>query len=437
MSIKDTDFMSEIDAVMREKPARPAVWMLILMSVFIVFFLIWAGITQVEEVTRGEGAVVPSREVQIVQSLEGGVLQEILVAKGDLVKKGQVLMRISDVQFSSEERGTQAQFLGLQAKRARLIAEANGKDFTIPQEIIEKAPKIAANERELYATRQKELQAAFAIQDENIKKAQADLDEVKAQIGAALQSMGHLNKELAITRDMVAKRAVPKLEQIRLERQVSDLQGQVNAKRQEQAGLEATLSGAQSERGAQSDKFKSVALEELNTVETQISALQENLKSMGDRVDRTELRAPVDGVVNDIMLRTVGGVVEPAMKLVEIVPVDDELKIIAKVKPDEIAFLQVGQPVKVKVTAYDPQKYGALDGTLTRVAANSTQDRDGNIQFEIEVRTARNFLGSADAPLPITIGMIAHVEVITGKRTILNYMLKPLRRGFERALRER
>lgn len=435
--MKDTDFMSELDAVASEKPSQPAVLMLALMMLFMVFFLIWAGITEIDEVTRGTGQVVPSREVQVVQSLEGGILQEILVAKGDLVKKDQILMRISDVQFSSEERGTQAQFLGLSAKKARLSAESSGKEFALPAEVLEKAPKIAANEKALYVSRQKELLAAYSIQDERIKKAEADLDEVKAEISGLSQSLGHLRKELAITSDMVAKRAVPKLEQIRLEREVSDAQGQINARSQEKIGLEADLAGAKNERATQGDKFKSQALEELNEVETQLSGLMENLKSMGDRVDRTELRAPVDGIVNDIMLRTLGGVVEPAMKLIEIVPVDDELKIIAKVKPDEIAFLKAGQPVKVKITAYDSQKYGALEGKLTRVAANSTKDREDNIHFEIEVRTARNFLGSAENPLPITTGMVANVDVITGKRTILHYLLKPLRRGFDRALRER
>lgn len=435
--MKETDFMSELDAAVNDRPSRPAVLMLLSISAFIVFFLLWAALTEIEELTRGEGLVVPSREVQVVQSLEGGILQELLIGKGDLVKKGQVLMRISDVQFSSEERGTEAQFLGLSAKKARLSAEAEGKPFVIPEDIATKVPKIVENEKALYVSRQKELEGAYAIQDEKIKKAEADLEEVKAEISRVSQSRGHLLKELQITKDMVAKRAVPKLDQIRLEREASDLQGQANARIQEKAGLEADLSAAKNERAAQADKFKSQALEELNQVETQISALQENLKSMGDRVDRTELRAPVDGVVNEIMLSTLGGVVEPAMKLVEIVPVDDELKIIAKVKPDEIAFLKAGQPVKVKVTAYDPQKYGSLEGTLARVAANSTKDRDGHIQFEIEVRTERSYLGTAESPLPITAGMVANVEVVTGKRTILHYLLKPLRRGFERALRER
>lgn len=437
MSVKETDFMCNLEAATRMKLATPVTITLFTVIAFLTFFFIWAGVTEIEELTRGQGQVVPSKEIQVVQSLEGGVLKEILVEKGDFVKEGQILLRISDVLFSSEQRGTEARFLGLEAKKVRLTAEANGSKFNMPDDIKIKAPEITKNEKALYDSRQNELQSAYAIQDDKVKKAKSDLDVVRAEINSFSQSKKLLKKELSITKNMVAKRAAPKMEQIRLERDLADISGKINARVQEKKGLEASLSGAKNERNAQNSKFKSIALEELSEVETQIASLKENLKSIGDRVDRTEVRAPVDGVVNQIMLQTVGGIVEPAMRLIEIVPVGDELKIIAKIKPNEIAFLNVGQPVKVKITAYDPQKYGSLDGVLLRIAANSATDRDGNILFEIEVKTEKNYLGSIRRPLPITSGMVANVEVITGKRTILNYLMKPLHRGFDRALRER
>ena len=433
----ETAYMNDLDAVMKMRPARHALILLFAIIALVTFFVVWAAVSEVEELTRAEGQVVPSAEIQIVQSLEGGILQELRVRKGDLVKKGQVLLRISDVMFSSEERGTEARFMSLEAKQSRLWAESTGEDFNVSEEISKKIPEIVENEKALYLSRQKELQAAFSMQDERIKKAQADLDEVKAEINRLYQSRKLLNKELSITKDMVAKRAVPKLDQIRLERELSDINGQINARTEEKKGLEATLETVKGERETQADKFKSVSLEELNEVKTQIASLKESLKSMEDRVDRTEIRAPVDGIVNQINIKTIGGVIEPAMKLVEIVPADDELKILAKVKPDEIAFLNIGQPVKVKVTAYDPQIYGALDGKLVRIAANSVSDRDGNVMFEVEVRTEKNYLGSSNKPLPITSGMVANVEIITGKRTILNYLLKPFHRGLSRAFRER
>lgn len=436
-SSKETHYMDELEAAVRMKPAMPVILMLFAVIGFLLFFFVWAGITEIEELTRGQGQVVPSQEIQVVQSLEGGILQELLIKKGEHVKKGQVILRISDVLFSSEERGTQARFTALEAKKARLTAEARGEEFSMPHGIQSEMPAMADNERALYESRQKELNAAYSIQDENIKKASADLAEVKAEINRLSENKRLLGQELAITRDMVSKRAVPKLEQIRLERELADINGQMNVRAQEKKGLKASLASAENERAAQGDKFKSVALEELNKVESEIASLKENLKSIGDRVDRTEIRAPVDGIVNQINLQTIGGVVEPAMKLVEIVPMNDALKIIAKVKPNEIAFITEGMPVKVKVSAYDSQRYGSLDGILSRVAANSVQDKDDNVMFEVEVHTTKNYLGTKEKPLPITSGMVADIEVITGKRTILHYLMKPLRRGFERALRER
>ncbi|MGH1375575.1 MAG: HlyD family type I secretion periplasmic adaptor subunit [Alphaproteobacteria bacterium] len=437
MAVKDTDFMCELEAATRMRPSKPVVIMLFAIAAFITFFLIWAAVTEVQEVTRGQGQVIPSQEVQIIQSLEGGILQELLIQKGDIVRKGQVLLRIRDVHFASEQRGSKAQFLSLEVKKARLSAEANATEFTLSDDVISKAGEIAMNERALYESRQKELQSAYAIYDERIKKASANLKEVKAEIRGLSENKRLLNKELSMTREMVAKRAVPKLEQIRLERQAAEITGQINARKEETKGLDAELAGAKKEHENQGDNFRSVALEELNEVETQMAALKESLKSIGDRVERTEIRAPVDGIVNQIMIQTIGGVIEPAMKLVEIVPTNDELKIIAQVRPNEIAFIKINQPVKVKITAYDAQKYGALEGHVKRIAANSTKDREGNTLFELEVRTEKNFLGAADAPLPITTGMVADIDVITGKRTILNYLIKPFHRGLERALKER
>ena len=425
------------DLVPPNFPSRQARFLLVALCMLVVAFLIWAAWAQVEEITRGQGQVVPSQEIQVVQSLEGGVLQDLLVREGELVKKGQVLARIRDIQFSSEERGTEAQFLSLSLKKERLSAEATGEVFAPDDALMEKAPQITQNETDLYKSRQKELQNAYTIFNEKIEKAKADLSEVEAQIEKYTQNRALLNKELDITRKMVRQRAMPELEQIRLERELSDISGEIKAQTQRKASLQAQLKQAQTERKGQEDKFRSEALEDLNEVQTKIKGLKEDLISIGDRVDRAALKSPVDGVVNHISLTTIGGVVEPAMRFIEIVPVDDALKIIAKVKPEEVAFIRPGNPAKVKITAYDPQKYGALNGTLTRIGASSVTDRNDEVFFEIEVRTDKNYMGTQDNPMPITPGMIADVEIITGKRSILDYVLKPFYRAKERAFTER
>ncbi len=436
-NVKDTDFMSELDAATRMRPTTPAILMLFSIVALVVFVIVWAGVSEIEEITRGQGQVVPTKEIQVIQSLEGGILSELLVSEGETVKAGQILLRISDVQFSSEERSTEARTASLRAKKARLNAEAAGEDFVVPEDVRTDYPQIAENELALYKSRQKELKNVYAILEDRINKAQADLSETKAQVNRLYQSRKLLNEELAITKEMVRKRAVPKLEEMRLAREVADIGGQMNALAQGQKSLAAELEVARKERTSQDDKFRSQALGELNEVEAEIAGLEESLKSIGDRVDRAEVRSPVDGIVNDITITTIGGVIEPAKPLVEIVPLDDELKIRARIVPGDIGFIREGLPVKVKISAYDPQKYGSLDGILTRRASNSVTDQEGNIYFEIEVVTEKNYMGSADNPLPITPGMVAEIEVITGKRTILEYLLKPVLRARDRAFTER
>lgn len=433
----DTEFMSELEAATRMRPAVASNLLLLAVTALIVFFLAWASVSKVEEIVRGSGQVVPSQEIQIVQSLEGGILQELLVAEGDLVKKGQILLRISDVFFASEERGAEAQFAALRVKKMRLQAEAENQEFAVPADLKEKVPNVVENEMALYRSRQAELKNALSILDDKIGSIEAQIAESREKTTKMRNSSALLREELEITERMVAQKAVPKLDEIRLRRELSDLSGSIRAEGQKIKGLQAELEGAKKEKEDQRDKFRSDVLGQLTEVETKISQLEESLKSMGDRVYRTELRAPVDGIVNNVAIKTIGGVVEPAQRLVEIVPVDDELKIAARVRPSDIAFLDVGQDVKVKISAYDPQRYGSLPGKLMRVGANSVTDNDGNVFFEIEVRTDKNYLGTAANPLPITPGMVAETEIITGKKTIMDYILKPILRARDRALTER
>lgn len=434
---EDIQFMEELEAAARLKPSVTSNLMLISVGSLVLILLGWMAFSHIDEITHGEGQVVPSSEIQIIQSLEGGVLKELMVSEGQSVKKGEILLRISDVAFASEERGTEAQQESLLVKKARLEAEANGKPFVLPDDLETKVPDIAANEEQLFNSRQKELENAKSILDEKISAANAQLSELGAKVSRLSESKKLIQQELTITEKMVEQRAVPKLDAIRLSRELNDISGQINEAAEERQGLQSQLASARKEREDQENKFRSQALGELNEVQTQLSQVGSSLTAIGDRVDRSEIRSPVDGIVNKIMLKTIGGVVEPAMKLVEIVPVDDKLKIIARVPPSDIAFLHIGQKVKVKISAYDPQRYGALEGELVRLGSNSVTDNKGNIFFEIEVRTAKNYLGDVQNPMPITPGMVAQTEIITGDRSILSYLMKPVLRAKDRALTER
>ena len=432
----DLNFMDEIDAAMRLKPNATSNILLWVIIALIIFIFVWAGVSTIETVTRGQGQVVPSSETQLVQSLEGGILAELNVREGDAVKKGQVLARIENTAFASEERGIEAQSLALEIKKQRLMAEIDGTDFKPSQSLWDKNEKLVSNEVDLYRSRQNELDNAKAIANEAVVKANANIREVTATINRLAESKKLLNQQLKITRNLVAKNAMPKVEALTLEREFADVQGNLNAAVQRKQGLESDLSSAKKQLNDAQTKFRSAALGEMSEVETRLASIKESLTAAGDRVDRTELRATADGIVKTVNQKTVGGIVEPAMKLIEIVPVGDDLKITAKIAPADIAFIQVGQDVNVKITAYDPQKFGSLKGRLTRIAADTVEDKEGNIFFEIDVVTDKNYLGKETMPLPIIPGMVAETEIITGKRTILSYMLKPFLRARDRALTE-
>lgn len=432
----DIDFMSELDAAARLHPAKHSNILLWTIAALIGFLVVWAAVADVEIITRGRGQVVPGREIQLVQSLEGGILAELRVKEGDRVAKGDVLARIENVAFASEERGIEAQSLALRLTQMRLRAEIDNENFVIPDDVKALNEDLAANELALYKARQAQLNNALSIADENIRKSEANLNEIGATIARLSESRRLLGREMEITRGLVAKNAMPELEAIRLERELADVKGNLAAAIERKSALQAELAAARRSKADEMAAFRSEALAEMSEVETRLSAIQESLTAVGDKVDRTELRAPSDGIVKTISQKTIGGVVEPAMRLIEIVPIDDALKINARVSPADIAFLKVGQPVNVKITAYDPQRFGSLKGELSRIGVGSMKDDEGNIYFEIDVVTNKTYLGSEQNPLPIIPGMVAETEVITGKRTILSYLLKPFLRARDRALTE-
>ena len=434
--LTDLDFMSELQAAKRLQPVWQSHALLIIIIALLVFIFIWAAVSEVEIITRGEGQVVPSSEIQLVQSLEGGILAELNIEEGDRVEQGQVLARIENVAFASEERGIEAQLLSLNLKQLRLNAEIEEEEFIIPDDMMAQNPELARNEIELYEARQEALQNALSNADEAVRKAEANLSEIAATINRLSESRRILSEQLQITRDLVAKNAMPRVEALNQEREFSDISGDLNAATERRTGLRSDLATAQNKRAETLAQFKSEALAELSEVKTRLSAMQESLTAAGDRVDRTELRAPSAGIVKTINQKTIGGVVDPSMKLIEIVPLDEDLKITAKVAPADIAFIEVGQDVNVKITAYDPQKFGSLRGQLMRISADTIEDKEGNIFFEIDVRTDKNYLGTQENPLPIIPGMVAETEVITGKRTILSYMAKPFLRARDRAMTE-
>ena len=437
MQSEDVEFMSELEAAAHLKPARAS--QLFLWAVFALFAwaFLWSAVSEVDERIRGAGRVMPSSDIQVVQSLEGGVVEEILVAEGQRVKKDQVLLRINNVQFASEQGGIEAQRISLQAMRARLKAEAAGQPYVADPEIAQKYPDIAANEEKLYNSRQSELKTSFGIIDDEVKEAEANLSEVRASIGKYAKSKGLLERQLEITRRLVEQKAQPEIDQLKLEQQLAETSGNLSSAAESEHSLEARLAAAKKKEDEKTGSFRSQALGELNETEAKIASINENLKSVRDKVSRAELKSPVDGIVQTLHVKTVGGVVSPAQKLVEIVPGKDDLMIRARIAPADVAFLKPGQEVRVSITAYDPQIYGTLKGRLERISPDTVEDARGEAWYEVDVRTDKNYLGDAEHPLPISPGMVSETEVIVGKRTILTYLMKPVLRTRDRAFTEK
>jgi adhesin transport system membrane fusion protein len=437
MEKEDLEFMSELQEANHLAPNKASVIFLWTIIGLFSWLIIWAAFSQVDERVRGTGQVMPSSDVQVVQSLEGGILSELMVTEGDVVKKGQVLLKIADVQFASEGKGIEAQRAELVAKQSRLKAEASGQAFVMPGDITKNFPDIAANEEKLYRSRQEELNTALNIIHDEVNEAEANLAEVKSSISRLSKSKALLQHQADINTKLVAQKAIPEIESLKTDRELNETSGNLASAYDSERSLEAKLSAARKKEEEKRGAFKSQALGDLNEVESKLSGINASLTSVADKEKRTELRSPVDGIVQKVHVKTVGGVIQPAQKLVEIVPTADNLMIRARIAPADVAFLRPGQDVKVKITAYDPQIYGSLDGKLERIGANTVEDNQGNAFFEIDVRTDKNYLGTSENPLRISSGMVSETEVIVGKRTILTYLLKPVLRTKDRAFTEK
>ena len=397
----------------------------------------WASVSLIEEVTRGVGKVIPASQIQMVQNLEGGILSEILVKVGDTVKKDQLILRIDETRFSSSFQQNRAKYLANKAKAARLQAETSGTPFKVPADVLKERPEISAREQELYESRKNELRSSLEIKQQQIVQRKNELKELNTKLTELSKSYEFYQKELKLTRPLVPQGAVSEMELLRLERQASELQGEIEQTKQAipraQSKIEESLVALKELQLSFHNKAKA----ELNEVSAQLGEDAATSIALKDRLTRTAVRSPVNGTVNRILINTVGGVVQPGMNLVEIVPTEGTLLIEAKIKPSDIAFLTPNQKATVKFTAYDFTIYGGLEAKLEQISADSITDEKGNSFYLIQLRTAKNYLGPKTAPLPIIPGMIASVDIQTGEKTILSYLIKPIMRAKYMALRER
>jgi len=431
-------FANDLKVALEERAPRTAWILTAAIGVLILAGGVWASVAILDEVTTGPGKVVPSQQLQIVQPLEPGIIRDILVEEGQLVEAGEILMHVDDTAFSSELGELHQRRGAFQAQVMRLRAEANGADAMPDKSSL---PEIAAQsyevENQLFRARRKRVDDEVAVLEQQLIQKVQEVREFEARREKLLASLKPLERELDLTTKLYERQVVPEVELLRLQREAIDLRGERNivlaALPRAQAAYDEVLLKIKTARAS----LQADAREQLAKVAADLSVIEQKIRSAKDRVVRTALRSPTRGVINALNVRTVGAVVISGQALVEIVPLDDTLLIEARIRPQDVAFIRPDQEASVKLTAYDFSIYGTLDGRVERISADTTVDDQGEAFYRIMVRTNENALLFNGNSLPILPGMIATVDVRTGTKTVLDYILKPIRKARYEALRER
>ncbi|MCX8806196.1 HlyD family type I secretion periplasmic adaptor subunit [Vibrio parahaemolyticus] len=455
LSNDELDFVDDKTAALLLNTPNSARLMLWVMVLFFVAVIGWASWAQIDQVTVGQGKVIPSSQIQVVQNLEGGLVKEILVKEGQLVKKGQQLLLIDDTRFRSDYREREQQVANLTASVLQLSASINSvavnRDFniqdweksvvldygklTFPPVLEETQPQLTQRQKAEYREDLDNLRNQLSVIDQQVEQKQQDLVEIEARVRNLRQSYQYAKKELDITQPLADEGVVPRIELLKLQRQVNDTRREMTSSELKIPVIKSAIKESMLNRIDVALKFRSEQQEKLNNAQDQLSALVESAVGLEDRVNRTVVVSPVTGKIKTLNVNTVGGVIQPGMDIVEIVPTEDTLLVEAKIAPKDIAFLRPNLNAIVKFTAYDFTKYGGLVGELEHISADTTQDEEGNSFYIVRVRTEKTSFGQ-DADLPIIPGMTASVDIITGKRTVLEYLLKPILSAKTNALKE-
>jgi len=414
---------------------RLTIWAII---AFFLFLVTWAGFSSIDEVTRGDGKAIPSSKLQKIQNLEGGIVAELYVKEGQIVEAGAPLIRLDDTRFVSNAGETEALRLAMQLRVERLSAQVDDRPLNIPDEVLKAAPSQAANERSLYESRRQQLKDEVGGLQEQLVQRQQELREFTSKQGQYRSQLSLQRQEINMSEPLVAQGAVSPVEVLRLKRAEMETRGQLDATTLAIPRAESAIKEVQRKIDETRGKFRSEALTQLNEARTELNKAESTGRALEDRVSRTLVTSPVRGIVKQLLVNTVGGVIQPGSDMVEIVPLNDTLLVEAKIRPQDIAFLHPGQEAVVKFTAYDYTIYGGLKAKLERIGADTITDEDKKTTYYmITLRTDRSHLGTDEKPLLIIPGMVASVDIITGKKSILSYLLKPIIKARAEALHER
>ena len=419
---------------------RDHILLYVIAGIFVVF-IIWANLASLEEVTRGQGTVIPSSQVKTIQNLEGGIISEITAREGDIVERGDVLVRLQNVQASSDLSSNAKKYLGTKTIAQRLRAEASGaENIQFSEDVIKGVPESVANARETFQAKLRQFKSQLEVLQQQRNQKQQEVEELQRRIIDTRRVLDLSRQEMSMLEPAVQRGAAPEMELLQLRRSIAEKESELNGL---QLALPRTRSAVQEIEEKISEHRttrRAEAQRELAERTVEMNSLGETLSALRDRRDRTTIISPVKGIVTDIKFATEGGVVKPGETIMEVVPMEDNLLVEANIRPSDIAFLYPGQKAKVKITAYDYTIYGGLEGEVENISADTiTETSSGKEEefYQVTVRTEETAIHHAGKDLMIKPGMMAQVDILTGEKTVMEYLLKPFKKAARTAMRER
>lgn len=413
--------------------------LILLWSITLFFAVIfgWMTVAEVDTVTHAEGRVIPSAKMQVIQNFEGGIVSEILVKQGQSVSADERLVVLSQVQHDSDLKTRQQQVLALEARAARLSALASGQSPKFPEHVAQAAPELLAVENATFLSKKLEQESQISVAVEQLEQKKRELEEAQISLDTLRKSVELSKVERDTVARLVERGLEPRLELVRLDRSMAEQEGRASAAAVSVERLRSAILEISSRKDALVRQFRSEALSELNRTLADLNPIRQSLPALTDKVERTVIKAPMKGIVNRVFVTTVGGTVRPGDPIVEVVPGDDQLVVEALVMPKDIGFVKLGQTARVKISAYDYSIFGAMDGVVQGISADAVPNEKGEAFFQVRVETKTKAIEALDKKLPIMPGMQAQVDIITSKKTILQFLSKPLVALKENAFRER
>ena len=458
---EDLPYAAEVEAALARRPERGARWLSVGVCLFVAAFLGWASVSSLDEVTRAEGQVIASSRTQVIQNLEGGILQSVDVHEGQIVEKGAVLAHLDnemaesslrDILYKAMEHLTAIRRLratvqaapAAPAEQAALEWPADlrgwlerGTGATLSAEQLEQGRQLTAVQAETFGVQMRQRASELDVLRSQSEQREHEVQEQQARREQLRQSLALIRQQISIAEPLLARKSYSRVQYLELRERLVNTQGELDTLALSIPRAEAAAREARHRMALRRAELDAVLMEELNRRSLELASLRESLSASSDRVTRTELRAPVRGTVKKIYITTVGGVVKPGENIMEIVPLDDTLLVEARVRPQDVAFLRPGQKAMVKVSAYDFSIYGGLPGVLEQISADTIEDKRGEFFYLVKVRTPETAIRHKGEVLPIMPGMVSTVDILTGKKTVLDYLLKPILKAKENALREK